>query len=81
MSCQQGGSTSVSLCELVSLGTDESAPPRGTENPRVGNSILHLAVRSLDRPDSHLARGLPPRGNQPAFCLTFPTLLSPQCVV
>ncbi len=34
----------VSLCDLVWLGTDESAPPRGTENPRVGSSILPLAI-------------------------------------
>ena len=32
---QRGGPTSVSLCDLVSLGVDESDPPGGTENPRV----------------------------------------------
>ncbi len=44
VSRQRGGSTSVSLCDLVSLGTDESDPPRGTENPRVGGSIPSLTV-------------------------------------
>ena len=42
--CQRGGSTSVSLCDLVSLGADESDPPGGTENPRVSSSILPLAI-------------------------------------
>ena len=41
---QWGGSTSVSLCDLVWLGVDESDPPGGTENPRVGSSILPLAI-------------------------------------
>ncbi len=40
---QRGGSTSVSLCDLVWLGVDESDPPGGTENPCVGSSILPLA--------------------------------------
>ena len=44
VSRQRGGSTSVSLCDLVSLGADESAPPGGTENPRVGGSSPSLAV-------------------------------------
>ncbi len=40
VSHQRGGSTSLSLCDLVSLGTDESDPDCGTENPRVGSSML-----------------------------------------
>ena len=44
VSRQRGGSTSVSLCDLVWWGTDESDPPGGTENPRVGRSIPSLAV-------------------------------------
>ena len=44
VSGQWVGSTSVSLCDLVSLGTDESDPACGTENPRVGGSILPLAI-------------------------------------
>ncbi len=44
VSRQRGGSTYVSLCDLVWLGVDECAPPGGTENPRVGGSIPSLAV-------------------------------------
>ncbi len=34
VSRQRSGSTSVSLCDLVWLGADESDPPARTENPR-----------------------------------------------
>ena len=63
---QRGGSTSVSLCDLVWLGTDESAPPRGTENPRVGSSILPLAIFPNSLPHHHIALVSPNPSEGPA---------------
>ena len=64
--CQRGGSTSVSLCDLVSLGTDESDPPVGTENPRVGSSILPLAISPNSLPHHHIALVSPNPSEGPA---------------
>jgi len=74
VSRQRGGSTSVSLCDLVSLGTDESDPPRGTENPRRGSpggscrpDLLAQHVRMLSRrPPASEAGGTPKMVGWPA---------------
>ena len=65
VSRQRGGSTSVSLCDLVSLRVDESDPPRGTENPRVGGSIPSLVVGG--RPTRASVRRRAGRGHQRRF--------------
>ena len=54
VSRQRSGSTSVSLCDLVWLGVDESDPPGGTENPRGGGSVPSPSDRT---PKSRSGRG------------------------
>jgi len=66
VSRQRSGSTSVSLCDLVSLGVDESDPPGGTENPRVGSSILPLAISPNSLPHHHIALVSPNPSEGPA---------------
>ena len=56
----------MSLCDLVWLGVDESDPPGGTENPRVGSSILPLAISHNSLPHHHIALVSPNPSEGPA---------------